>query len=89
MRPRLIEFGVKTLTGFYVSGFDGASATLSGRYAGQARELEVATLAVVGARAPEDAFYMDEALPSIIETASGCGIAVSVLTDQVSGGVRR
>ena len=45
------------VTGFFVSDFDGASATLSGRYAGEVRELEAATLAVVGAREPEDALY--------------------------------
>ena len=45
------------VTGFYVSGFDGGSVALSGRYAGEVRELEAATLAVVGAREPDDALY--------------------------------
>ena len=56
-QQRLIELGVTIVTGFFVSGFDGGSATLSGRYAGEVRELEAATLAVVGAREPEDALY--------------------------------
>ena len=56
-QQRLIELGVTIVTGFYVSGFDGGSVTLSGRYAGEVRELEAATLAVVGARAPDDALY--------------------------------
>ena len=56
-QQRLIELGVTIVTGFYVSGFDGRSVTLSGRYAGEVRELEAATLAVVGAREPEDALY--------------------------------
>ena len=56
-QQRLIELGVTIVTGFFVSGFDGASATLSGRYAGEVREVEAATLTVVGAREPEDALY--------------------------------
>ena len=56
-QQRLIELGVTIVTGFYVSGFDGDSATLSGRYAGEVRELEAATLAVVGAREPEDSLH--------------------------------
>ena len=56
-QQRLIELGVTIVTGFFVSGFDGGSATLSGRYAGEVRELEAATLAVVGAREPQDALY--------------------------------
>ena len=56
-QQRLIELGVTIITGFFVSGFDGGSATLSGRYAGEVRELESATLAVVGAREPQDALY--------------------------------
>ena len=56
-QQRLIELGVTIITGFFVSDFDGASATLSGRYAGEVRELEAATLAVVGAREPQDALY--------------------------------
>ena len=56
-QQRLIELGVTIITGFFVSGFDGGSATLSGRYAGEVRDLEAATLAVVGAREPQDALY--------------------------------
>lgn len=36
---------------------------------------------VISNRSREVSFSMDEALPSIIETASRCGIAASVLTD--------
>ena len=56
-QQRLIELGVTIITGFFVSDFDGGSATLSGRYAGEVRDLEAATLAVVGAREPQDALY--------------------------------
>ena len=56
-QQRLIELGVTIVTGCFVSGFDGDSATLIGRYAGDVRQLEAATLAVVGAREPEDALY--------------------------------
>ena len=56
-QQRLIELGVGIVTGAFVTGFDGASATLTGRYAGEVREVEAATLAVVGAREPEDALY--------------------------------
>ena len=54
---RLVELGVTIVTGFFVTGFDGRSATLSGRYAGEAREMEAATLVVVGAREPQDDLY--------------------------------
>ena len=56
-QQRLIELGVGIVTGAWVTGFDGASATLTGRYAGEVREVEAATLAVVGAREPQDALY--------------------------------
>ena len=56
-QQRLIELGVTILTGAFVSGFDGRTVTLSGRYAGEARTLEAANLVVVGAREPEDTLY--------------------------------
>ena len=56
-QQRLIELGVGIVTGAYVTGFDGESTTLIGRYAGEVREVEAATLVAVGAREPEDALY--------------------------------
>ena len=56
-QQRLIELGVGIVTGAWVTGFDGAAATLTGRYAGEVREVEATTLAVVGAREPQDALY--------------------------------
>ncbi len=56
-QQRLIELGVDIVTGFYVTAFDGGAVTLSGRYAGETRELEAATLVVAGAREPQDTLY--------------------------------
>ena len=56
-QQRLIELGVTIVTGAYVTGFDGESAALTGRYAGEVRAVEAATLVVAGAREPEDALY--------------------------------
>ena len=56
-QQRLIELDVTIVTGAFVTGFDGESTTLTGRYAGEVREVEAATLVVVGARKPEDALY--------------------------------
>jgi len=54
---RLVELGVPIVTGFFVADFDGETATLSGRTDGEVREVEAATLIVVGAREPHDGLY--------------------------------
>ena len=54
---RLVELGVPIVTGFFVTDFDGETATLSGRTDGEVREVEVATLVIVGAREPHDGLY--------------------------------
>ena len=69
---RLVELGVTIVTGFFVTGFDGSSATLSGRNAPEHRELEAATLVVVGAREPNDGLY--QALAARPEDLHAAGI---------------
>ena len=71
-QQRLIELGVTIVTGFFVTGFDGEAASLSGRYAGEARKTEAATLVVVGAREPQDALY--QALAARPEDLHAAGI---------------
>ena len=71
-QQRLIELEVEIVTGFFVTGFDGRSATASGRYAGEAREIEAATLVVVGAKEPQDALY--QALAARPEDLRAAGI---------------
>ena len=86
-QQRLIELGVTIITGFFVSGFDGGSATLSGRYAGEVRELEAATLAVVGAREPEDALYRTLAARAQDLRAAGIRTLQRIVDCDVPGAV--
>ena len=71
-QQRLIELGVEVLTGCYVADYDGRTATLCGRYAGEIRRIEAAALVVVGVREPNDALY--QALAARPEDCRDAGI---------------
>ena len=71
-QQRLIELGVAILTGCFVTDYDGRSATLAGRYAGEVGQIEAATLVVVSAREPDDELY--QALAGRPEDLRAAGI---------------
>ncbi len=56
-QSRLIECGVRIVTGRFVTGFDGASVATACKYTGREENIEAAHLLTVGARRPNDALY--------------------------------
>ncbi|MEM8991154.1 MAG: FAD-dependent oxidoreductase [Pseudomonadota bacterium] len=57
VHARLRAKGVALRTHEYVTGFDGAALALADLYSGEARQIEVASLLIVGTRVAEDGLY--------------------------------
>ena len=69
---RLIECGVRIVTGRFVTGFDGAAVTTACKYTGREERIEAAQLLTVGARRPRDELY--HALAARPEDLQAAGI---------------
>jgi dimethylamine/trimethylamine dehydrogenase len=56
-QQRLIELGVRILTGHYMTALDGETATLACKYSGREHDLAAGSVISVGARQPNDDLY--------------------------------